>query len=82
LKQRGIGRAADLGTVQNRLWFTLRRGGNPHAGLQAAWIAHGSDAFTIEVLERIDDEALSFIRERIFAERLAHWCRVHSGEAI
>jgi hypothetical protein len=28
--QRWIGRAADLGTIQNRLWFTLRQGKCPH----------------------------------------------------
>ncbi len=28
--QRWVGRALDLGTVQNRLWFTLRQGGYPH----------------------------------------------------
>jgi hypothetical protein len=28
--QRWIGRALDLGTVQNRLWFTLRQGGYPY----------------------------------------------------
>ena len=29
-EQRWIGRALDLSTVQNRLWFTLRQGGYPH----------------------------------------------------
>jgi hypothetical protein len=82
LNQRWIGRAPDLSTIQNRLWFTLRQGTSAHANLQAAWKAHGAESFTLDIIERIDEEALAFVRERIFAERLSHWCRVHSAEAI
>jgi hypothetical protein len=39
--QRWIGRAADLDTIKNRLWFTLRQGSYPHPVLQAAWNAQG-----------------------------------------
>jgi hypothetical protein len=80
--QRWIGRTADLGKIQNRLWFTLRQGSSPHATLQAAWNTHGPDSFALELIEKIDDEALDFVRDRLFAERLAHWCRVHGAEAI
>jgi hypothetical protein len=82
LNQRWIGRAPDLDKIQNRLWFTLRQGTSPHTSLQVAWNAHGPDAFTLDVVEKIDDEALGFVRDRIFAERLAHWCAVHGAEAI
>ena len=82
LNQRWIGRAPDLSTIQNRLWFALRQHSSGNASLQAAWNAHGSESFTLEIVERIDEEALAFVRERIFAERLSHWCRVHSAEAI
>src|SRR5690348_8939148 len=82
LNRRWIGRAANLDTVQNRLWFSLRQGSSPHGSLQSAWNTHGAGAFAIEVIERIDDEPLDFVRDRIFAERLAHWCRVHGADAI
>jgi hypothetical protein len=82
LNQRWIGRTADLDKIQNRLWFTLRQGGSLNAGLQAAWNTHGPDTFALEVVEKIDDEALDFVRERLFAERLVHWCDVHRAEAI
>jgi hypothetical protein len=82
LSQRWIGRTADLDKIQNRLWFTLRQGASPHTSLQTAWNTHGPDAFALEVVEKIDDEALDFVRERLFAERLVHWCEVHGAEAI
>jgi hypothetical protein len=82
LNQRWIGRTADLEKIQNRLWFVLRQGGSPHTTLQAAWNAHGANAFALEVVERIDEEPLSFVRERVFVERLAHWRQVHGAETI
>lgn len=80
--ERWIGRAADLDKIQNRLWFTLRQGSHSHAGLQAAWSAHGPEAFALEVLERLDDEAVAYVRDRVFAERQAHWRKVHGADAI
>jgi hypothetical protein len=68
-----VGRAPDLGTIRNRLWFGLRLGSSPHRGLQAAWHAHGADSFTFEVLERLGEEDLAFAREAALKQRLAHW---------
>jgi hypothetical protein len=80
--QRWVGRAPDLATIQNRLWFTLRQGGCLNPGLQTAWNTHGSEAFTLEALERFDEEAQAYVRDRLSAERLAHWCAVHGAEAV
>ncbi|BAM92210.1 hypothetical protein S58_62360 [Bradyrhizobium oligotrophicum S58] len=80
--ERWIGCAPDLDKIQNRLWFTLRQGGHRRGGLQAAWTAHGADAFSLEVLETFDEETLAYVRDRAFAERQAHWCAVHGAEAI
>lgn len=68
-----IGHAPDLSTIQNRLWFMLRHGNGPHRGLQAAWRDHGAESFAFAEIERLDDEALSFARDRVVKERLAHW---------
>lgn len=76
------GRALDLGAVQNRLWFTLRQGGNPHRSLQAAWREHGADSFAFKELERLDDEPLAYVRDGILKDRLAHWCASLGAEAI
>lgn len=77
-----VGRAPNLEKVQNRVWFTLRHGGHTHRDLQAAWQTHGSDAFTFEIVERIDDEEAAYLRERILKERLAHWAAELKAEAI
>lgn len=80
--QRWIGRAADLSTIQNRLWFTLRQGNSPNRVLQAAWREHGSDNFTFEVIERLDDEELAYVRDRALRDRLAYWQAELEAEAI
>ena len=80
--QRWIGRALDLGTVQNRLWFTLRQGGHPYPALQAAWNQHGPDAFSLNVIERFEDEAMACVRDAILRDRLSHWCSTFGAEAI
>jgi hypothetical protein len=79
---RWIGCAPDLSTIQNRLWFTLRQGGHRRGSLQTAWTAHGPEAFSLEVVETLDDETLAYVRDRVLAERQAHWCAVHAAEAI
>jgi len=78
-----VGRAADLDKIQNRLWFTLRQGGNPHRALQAAWRAHGAEAFAFEVLERLPDaEASDYLRAAALKDRLAHWRDALGAAAI
>jgi hypothetical protein len=80
--QRWVGRAPDLSTVQNRLWFTLRQGGHPHRTLQAAWREHGPEGFAFEEVERLDDEALAYVRDRVLKDRLTYWCTTLGAEAI
>jgi hypothetical protein len=80
--QRWIGRAADLDTIKNRLWFTLRQGNHPHPTLQAAWNAHAAESFTLENIERLEEEPLSYVRNGLLEDRLAHWRSTLGAEAI
>jgi len=80
--RRWIGHAANLATIQNRLWFALRLGTSPHRTLQAAWNASGVESFAFEEVERLDDEALAFVRARTARERHAYWCSALDAEAI
>lgn len=80
--QTWVGRTPNLESVRNRLWFTLRQGANPHRSLQAAWRAHGADAFSFEVLHRLKDDTPTEARDRILKERLAHWRTVLQAERI
>ena len=80
--QRWVGRAADVDTIRNRLWFTLRHGNCPHPTLQAAWDAQGSAAFALEIVERLDEETLGYVRDRMLKDQLAYWCSALGAEAI
>jgi hypothetical protein len=68
-----VGRAPDLSTIQNRLWFTLRHGGSRHRDLQAAWTLHGADAFAFEIVERLSDEDMEYGRDRKLKALLGRW---------
>ena len=70
--QAWVGAAPDVETIRNRLWFTLRQGGNTHPGLQAVWKAHGEGDFVFEVLEPVVEES-AYVRGVVLKERTAHW---------
>ena len=76
--------AARLTSRRSRisLRFTLRHGGHRQRSLQAAWNAHGPDAFRFEALERLEDEDIVYVRDRVLKERLAHWQAKLGAEAL
>lgn len=77
-----VGRTPDLDAIQNRLWFSLRMGSSTAGSLQAAWRAHGEDAFSLDVLERIDEESLAYLRDTRLKERVAHWRTLLSASVV
>jgi hypothetical protein len=77
-----IGWAPNLSTIQNRLWFALRLGTSPHRALQAAWNEIGGENFVLEEVERLDEEASTFVRDRTAKERHTYWCATLGAEAI
>lgn len=80
--QRWAGTTLDLARIWNRLSFTLRQGADPRRAFQAAWLEHGSDSFTFEVIERVDVEELVHGRDRVLKARLDHWCEALPAEPI
>jgi hypothetical protein len=68
-----VGKAPNLDTIQNRLWFALRHGGSPHRELQNAWHDHGPEALSFEVLETLEHEELPYARNALLKERMSHW---------
>jgi hypothetical protein len=69
-----VGMSKDLDQQPNRLWFALKLGGHPNKGMQAAYAAHGAEAFAIETLEVLDDKDLGALgRESLLKARDAHW---------
>lgn len=41
--------------------------------MQAAWNAHGEEAFAYEVLETLDDDVPPLLLRDLLAERRKHW---------
>jgi hypothetical protein len=80
--QRWVGRAQDLSTAWNRIAFTLRQGANTHRTLQAAWREHGAEGFAFEELERLEEEEIVYVRDRLLKERLDYWCAALGAEPI
>lgn len=77
-----VGSAPDLAKIQNRIWFALRHGNHRHGSLQAAWSAHGPDAFRFEALEALEEEELGFVRERLLKEKRGAWCARLGAEVL
>jgi hypothetical protein len=68
-----IGESPNIDTHENRLWFTLRQNAHMNRDLQAAWAAHGPDAFSFEVLERLEAEDVAYVLRALLKERSAAW---------
>ena len=68
-----VGRAPNVGSIWNRLSFSLRQGANPNRSLQEAWREHGPEVFIFEIVETIDAEASDYLRNSQLKERLVHW---------
>jgi hypothetical protein len=77
-----IGQTLNLETVQNRIWFSLRAGGHSNADLQNAWSAHGGQDFSFEQLERLKDEELAYVRDKLLREREVHWLAALGGLSL
>lgn len=80
--QRWVGRATNLSTIQNRVWFTLRQAIHHSRSLQDAWREHDSACFIFEELERLGETALAYNRDGALRDRLAHWRVALGAEAI
>ncbi|MFT4037674.1 MAG: GIY-YIG nuclease family protein [Thermomicrobiales bacterium] len=77
-----VGQSPTLDTIQNRLWFTMRFGGQGNRAMQQAWREHGETAFRFEVLERLDDEIAPVLRRDALKARLRHWQATLGAELV
>ena len=76
-----VGQALNLDKIQNLVWFSLRMGSHSNRHLQRAWSAYGEAAFSFEILERLREEELPYVRDTLLKERLAHWRAALSASA-
>lgn len=75
-----VGRATDLDAIRRRLDFELGLGSWRGRSLQAAWTAHGADAFGIETLEIVEEKD-PYLRDKRLAARLDHWRATLAADA-
>lgn len=76
------GASQDLEKIGNRILFSLRHGGHMNRAMQAAWNAYGAQAFMVEEVERLPEEALEFGLKQTLKERLCAWCeKLGAGRA-
>ena len=73
----------NLGAAKNGLWFAMRIGSHRNAEMQAAWNAHGEEAFTFEVLETLpDDESAIAARDLLKTRKRAWMDELRARDAI
>ena len=77
-----VGTAPDLGTIANRIWFTLRNGSHSNRKLQSAWAAYGADSITFEALEALPDEDHAATRDRLLKAQLLYWQREFAAHLL
>jgi hypothetical protein len=76
------GSAALPTSVPSRPGSGSRCGSCAHRTLQAAWNQHGPDAFSPDIIERIEDEALAYVRDGILKDRRSHWCSTFGADPM
>lgn len=77
-----VGRAPDTGAIANRVWFMLRQNASTHRSLQEAWNLHGAEAFTLEIVEVLDEDLTPYARQDALKTRLGHWASALGAAAI
>ncbi|MCA6118556.1 GIY-YIG nuclease family protein [Bradyrhizobium sp. WSM 1738] len=80
--QAWVGQTPDLEKIQNRIWFTLRQGSHPCRSLQAAWTTHGTDSFSFEECERLEEKESAYVRDALLKERVVYWRKQLNAEAV
>ncbi|MBZ5600867.1 MAG: GIY-YIG nuclease family protein [Acidobacteriia bacterium] len=66
--------APDLPAAENRVWFALRMGDRfMDPAIVSEFAAHGRDAFTFEVLEKLDEDVSQLFLRDLLKEKKLHW---------
>ncbi len=68
-----VGSSRDLDAEENRVRFFLRSGSHRDQPLQAAYSTHGAEAFSFDVLERLDPDIAALNLADTLKARTAHW---------
>jgi hypothetical protein len=83
-RQVWVGASPDLDKIQNRLWFGLRLGKDPHLDLQAAWTQYGAESCYVEIVQPVEfqEDDPAHVRGARLNERFAYWAARFGAIAI
>lgn len=76
-----VGSSSNLHAIKNRMWATLRQGGQPDKSMQQDWNAHGEPAFEYEILEALKDDVLPMTLPALLKEKKVEWVQKLGAEA-
>jgi hypothetical protein len=66
--------AMDLEAAENRIWFLLRNGDlQMDKAIAVEFQTHGREAFTYEILEKLDDDAEPMAIRDLLKEKKLQW---------
>ena len=75
--------AMDLDAMKNRTWSSLRHGDHfMDPSIKAEFKIHGEEAFTYEVLEKLDDDVMPMALRDLLKERKLYWTAQLSARKI
>jgi hypothetical protein len=68
-----VGSSTNLNAVRNSQWFQLRGGLHRNPSLQKAWKHHTEQAFSLDVLEQLDDDISPLLLNELLATKKKAW---------
>jgi hypothetical protein len=77
-----VGSSPTLDAARNRLSFALNMGKHDNRELVEAWKAHGEAAFSIEVLEKLDEDILPMSVNDLLKEKKLEWAKKLDAPAL
>jgi hypothetical protein len=77
-----VGSSPNLDAARNSLWFQLRAGRYRNVSLQDLWKLHGEEAFSLEVLERFDDDTPELLLNELYTLKKKEWGLAIAARAL
>ncbi len=77
-----VGSSPNLDAAKNSLWFQLRAGRYRNTALQQAWARHGEEAFSLDVLEKFEDEVPALLVNDLYASKKKAWAAEFGAQVL
>ena len=77
-----VGSSRNLDGAANAVLLGLKMGSHRNKAMQAAWTAHGADAFSYAVVETLEADLSPVGKEDWLKARLRHWIAALEAHSI